>query len=45
MAKAIVVNDTIDNVNDYDTKLLILRPLIYYDEKEIKELIELCKRK
>ena len=45
MAKAIVVNDTIDNVNDYDTKLLILRPLIYYDEDEIKETIKLCKRK
>jgi adenylyl- and sulfurtransferase ThiI len=45
MAKAVVVNDTIDNVREHDTKLLILRPLIYYEEDEIKELIELCKRK
>lgn len=45
MAKAIVVNDIIDDVKEYDTKLLILRPLIYYEEKEIKEILELCKRK
>lgn len=38
--RALVVNDTLDKIKDYDFKGLILRPIIAYSKEEIKEKLK-----